>query len=172
MNGKLTGFLFVKGTVGTSGDVNYATCAAQTLDITTEGSTSNYVSLTVNNYSIVYGNPVKHTWGVYTRRSDLSGTTSPSISTRKMTICIVSLGNINSGSYTYLNYKKSTDNTWQVIRRSGGDFTTNQEIGKVTIDVSPGATYQFYCTGTLGSYFKGRVSIPAATTYKVKYATP
>ena len=152
LTGNVTGFLFVKGTVGTSGDENYATLAAVSGTFPDSMLNSDY-SFTIPNYTIVYGNPKKHSVGVYTRRSDLSGTTSPSAGTRTMTITN------NNSAYLFFYYKLSTASNYTSTKINGSS--------SITINVTAGATYVFKGLGTKGTY-----SIPAGTTYKVKYATP
>lgn len=173
--GNTQGFLFVKGTVGTSGDVNYATCAAQSVTIGLSA-----VSMTVNNYSIVFANPTKHGIGVYTRRSDLSGTTSPSLSTRKLTITFTAKAGtgIAMDYNDYFYYKKSTDSSYTSVKLDSV-FTSHLSGSNIlyTWDVPPGVTYQFYVAGNIKSSINNgnmtiTASIPAATTYKVTYATP
>ena len=173
-NGGVKGLLFVKGTVGTSGDVEYAKCPAISGNFGNYQNTNSVLTITVSNYSITFGNPVKHTWGVYTRRSDLSGTTSPNIgSTRTMTIKL----NISSGGSTNysgtLYYKLSTDSTYSTLQFEN----SNTSISK-TLTLTVGKTYHMYFYGRANSLYSSGVAekytynIPAGTTYKVKYATP
>ena len=173
VTGNVQGFLFVKGTVGTSGDENYATCAAQTVDITGTNSSSPTIVIPAN-YSIVYGNPKRHTFGVYTRRSDLSGTTSPTISARTIKVHAYAKASMNSNTafVATVYYKKSTDSSWTTLstRIEGahlqGDFLAT--LGTFSASVS--STYQFYMSYNSSVTYK--VEVVAGTTYKVKYATP
>ena len=176
--GKLEGFLFVKGTVGTSGDENYATCAAQTLTITaSHDSSSSYLSTYINKYGIT-SLPKRHTWGVYTRASDLTGTTSPNISSRSLTFTIKCIKTYSSVSLnttqTKIYYKKSTDTSWSSVSLSSAFplATVNASATYPAINVTPGATYYFYNDSGWFTYISITGSIPAATTYKIKYATP
>ena len=171
VTGNTTGLLFVKGNVQTSGDVVYATCAAQSITPgdTTYSNTSP-LSMTINNYNISYGNPVKHTIGVYTRRSDLTGTTNPSIGNRTVTF------NIRCGSYDYLSgmilfYRKSGATSYSQlalgeVSKAGAKYTLSMGAG----------TYQLYVADSSNRYSQYilfmSISIPAGTTYYVKYATP
>ncbi len=174
VTGNVTGFLFVKGTVGTSGDVNYATCAAQSVTINTKDKNSP-VSIKPANYAISFGNPQKHTWGVYTRRADLAGTTNPSLSTRTIKINVYGATN-STGHYSTrtVYYKKSTDTSWSsktiqykgITISSGVLYETN-----FTINATVGSTYQFYLSDVT-EYVTIKAEIDAGTTYKVKYATP
>ena len=177
VTGNTTGFLFVKGTVGTSGDENYATLSAQSVSMTAKGSSSSPgASITVNNYSIVYGNPKKHSVGVYTRRSDLSGTTSPSASTRTITFTVKqgsSSAYLGSGTdmFTYIYSKKSTDSNYTTHRINY--YMAANTTQSFTITGAVGATYQFYTDFDPRQAGGGvTISISAGTTYKVKYATP
>ena len=174
LTGNVTGFLFVKGTVGTSGDENYATCATQTVEVT-GWSSSSLTNVIPANYSIVYGNPKRHTFGVYTRRSDLSGTTSPTTSTRTIKVHVYAKVSMNSNTafQARVNYKKSTDSSWTTLssRIEGahlqGDFLAT--LG--TFSASVGSTYQFYIDSG-SSNVTCKVEVVAGTTYKVKYTTP
>ena len=149
VTGNTTGLLFVKGTIGTSGDVEYAKCPAISA---TSVSVSTGLTFTVPGYSITFGNPVKHTWGVYTRRSDLSGNI-PTITTRPLTfICTSNSGGVEC---TYVNASGETVSEW----------CTDTESKTVNVKVGTSVTLQnkyAYCT----------YSVPALTTYKVKYARP
>ena len=174
-NGGVKGLLFVKGTVGTSGDVEYAKCPTISGNFENYQNANSVLTITVSNYSITFGNPVKHTWGVYTRRSDLSGTTSPNIgSTRTMTIkSNPPSGNTSTNYSGTLYYKLSTDSTYSTL--SFENSTTS--ISK-TLTLIVGKTYHMYFYGRANSAYNSGVAklyaynIPAGTTYKVKYATP
>ena len=160
LTGNVQGFLFVKGNVQTSGDEQYATCAAVSFNVSNTNNSSNKVTHTVPNYSISFGNPKKHTWGVYTRRSDLTGTTSPSVSNRAYTFTV------ESGKSGYLYWKKTTDSNWQNVLLSSNGTTSK------TVNLTVGATYEFYHSSYgvgVGGY---TITAPALTTYKVKYTTP
>ena len=152
VTGNIQGFLFIKGTVGTSGDENYATCAAQS---GTVSNSSNVVTFTVSNYQISYPTLKKHAIGVYTRRStDLTGTTNPSLATRKLTL---------NGAELYSNARVTyydSSNT-QVTDTIGQDETKTLTV-KVGTNVSLNRPLSGFYT----------YSIPTGTTYKVKYATP
>ena len=106
------------------------------------------------------GNPKKHSVGVYTRRSDLSGTTSPSVSTRTLTVNL-SGGN---GIYYYFQYKLSTESIYSQLNFYGS--------GTQTISLQVGKTYNFKFVGRESASGSVTYSLPAGTTYKVKYATP
>lgn len=167
LTGNVTGLLFVKGVVGTSGDEDYATLAAQssTNSNKTYYTISSPLSFTIKNYSIGYGNPQRHTWGVYTRRSDLSGTTSPSTSSRSVTFTVK---NETSGPRTpTLYYKLSSASSYTSIAFSSIASGAN---GTKTLNLAPG-TYNFYINQENFLYLQ-QVSVAAGTTYKVKYATP
>ena len=171
LTGNVTGLLFVKGTVGASGDVNYATCAAISHTFYENGNSNNEYtdataySVTIGNYSISYGNPVRHTWGVYTRRADLTGTTSPSLSTRTATFTT----NAPTGNWTlHFYYKKSTDSSYTYVSK----YVTKGNTVTFTLSLTVGATYKMYWNGSGYSPGIFKMSIPAGTTYKVKYTTP
>ena len=163
VTGNTNGFLFVKGTVGTSGDENYATLASLSNTLTI--NESNWyagvtATLAVSNYSISYGNPKKHSVGVYTRRSDLSGTTSPSVSTRTLTVKVTG----GNGMYYYFGYKLSTESSYSTLTFNGS--------GTQTVSLQVGKTYNFKFSGRQDGTGSVTYSLPAGTTYKVKYATP
>ena len=167
LTGNVTGLLFVKGVVGTSGDEDYATLAAQssTNSNNTYYNSSSPLSFTIKNYSISYGNPQRHTWGVYTRRSDLSGTTSPSTSSRSVTFTVK---NETSGPRTpTLYYKLSSASSYTSVAFSS---IASGASGTKTLNLAPG-TYNFYINMENFLYLQ-KVSVAAGTTYKVKYATP
>ena len=161
--GKLEGFLFVKGTVGTSGDDNYATLAAQTWGPGAPSNKDNPGSITINNYSIVYGNPKRHTHGVYTRRSDLTGTLNPSASTRTMVFKQVDYSSYLNYGNVYWRY--SGESSWNSL----GEI---RDGSSVSVTVSVGKTVQFYAKSSTGYGVGVQVTVNAGTTYKVKYATP
>ena len=182
VTGNVTGFVFVKGAVGTSGDADYATCAAQTINLSTsQTSSSSYNSTYINGYSII-SFPKRHTWGVYTRKSDLTGTLSPTISSRtltfKATMKETSSNTYFTGGTTRIYYKKSTDSSWSVIEYSGSStkYNTNTVLTYPSITVTVGATYYFYSMNYNDMYSDGWYTlsgtVSAGTTYKIKYATP
>ena len=163
VTGNTTGLLFVKGTVGTSGDVNYATLAAQNFTGNENMSSTNPGSFTVNNYAIVFGNPQKITYGVYCRRSDLSNASVANVSTRNVTIAF----NSTSSKAMYIYHKLSTDSKYTK--------TWIDDNSSLTFTLTVGKTYHWYLANVDNSTYNskyGTVTIPAGTTYKVKYATP
>ena len=166
--GKLEGFLFVKGTVGTSGDENYATLAAQNLTVTaTSASSPN--TLTIANYSKI-SLPKRHCWGVYTRASDLNGTTNPSVSNRTVTVKARYIPTGYGAAQIGIKYKKSTDTTWTT---TGRQAVGNTDTTIATFNATVGSVYQFVRdTVNPAEDAVITVSISAGTTYKVKYATP
>ena len=152
LTGNVTGFLFVKGTVGTSGDVQYASLPAisQRYDLY-----KNSTTIGIPNYSISYGNPARHTWGVYTRRSDLTGNTSVSAATRTVTIT----QEVSGSGITVQYYNSSNVLT-----------TENKNKGTFTFTVKTGTTMTVSSNSANG--VGGNITCPAGTTYYVKYATP
>ena len=148
-NGGFKGFLYIGGTIGTSGDVVYAQCAAQSLSLTSFSSSSPN-SLNINNYSITFGNPQKISHGIYCRRADLSGSpTSPTTSTRTMSFTFKN-GNNSAVYFDGIYYKKSTSSSW--IYGNAWDLGTDSQSNKYNagttrtignISVNVGDTYQF-----------------------------
>ena len=164
VTGNVQGLLFVKGTVGTSGDENYATLAAQTWGPDVCNDKNNPKSITINNYSIVYGNPKRHTHGVYTRRSDLTGTLNPSASTRTLVFKQV---DVEGQYYNFGNvyWRYSGESSWNSL----GEIRAGSSL---SVTVSVGKTVQFYVWAGSGYPVGVQVTVNAGTTYKVKYATP
>ena len=166
VTGNTTGLLFVKGTVGTSGDENYATLAAQSLSVTaTSASSPN--TLTIANYSKI-SLPKRHSWGVYTRANDLSGTTNPTVSTRTVTIKARFIG--GGTAKAVVRYKKSTDSTWSTPTST---MVGSTDTTIATFNATVGDVYQFIRDNNYDEYHMPiTVSISAGTTYKIKYVTP
>ena len=71
VTGDVNGFLFIKGTIGSSGDVVYATG-----NTATYSPSGNGLSFTVPGCTVTFGNPHKVSHGIYCRRSDLTDTSS------------------------------------------------------------------------------------------------
>ena len=169
MVGGTNGFLYVSGTVGTSGDELYADCKAQSGGF---GDTTTYTAnITVNDYAISYGNPHRHTWGVYTRRSDLSGTTAPSIAGNTRTL---TLKNTYSASNTYWVTVTCSDLGWNGTTLKGDDVWPY--TGTLIAEVEVGKTYSVkVATNSSGVKMTKYIhwSIPAENTvYYVTYDTP
>ena len=165
VTGNVQGFLFVKGNIQTSGDVVYAKCDAQTFTGTAGMGVNSTGTFTVNGYSVTFGNPQKHSLGVYTRRSDLTGTAPSNPTTMAVTI-----KNNDSDTWATVYYKLNTSSTYS---------KTSQFVGgsSVTLNLTVGKTYNWYVElkyagMTSSDGRKITISIPALTTYYVKYATP
>lgn len=133
--------------VGTSGDENYATLVAIS---GTSGAT-----FTMSNYSISYPTTKKHAMGVYTRRAyDLSGTINPSVATRVLTVK-------TSATYVSCSIQYYDANG---VKQKGSMYGSTEK--QFTVKTGTSVTISNADTGSM-SY-----SVPAGTTYKVKYATP
>ena len=173
-NSGVKGVLYIGGTVGTSGDVNYATCAVQngTGGVYTKNDP---LTIKINNYSIVFGNPQKVAHGIYCKRSDLTGTLNPSASTRNVTVTWLAS---NSSEIIY-----NPDDYWDfaspcIVYWKYNDASSWTKLGTITtagntlsFTATVGKTVQIY--GANGSYrCPIKASVAATTTYKVKYATP
>ena len=190
VTGNVTGFLFIKGTIGTygdAGDAEYATCAAQTINIDkNQTSTSSYNSTYVNGYSVTFGNPQKITHGVYCWRSDLTGSL-PSSYKRTVSFKFEILKhkgdnfNLWDGS-TRIYYKKSDASSWNYVSYTGSYVPVNTgNIGRSvttnSINLDVNSTYYFYYNDSAAYYLSGgnvkiTGTITSLTTYYVKYATP
>ena len=160
--GSTEGFLFVKGVIQeTEGDATFATCNEQIIDY---GAYSDSQTFTVNPYSIVE-TPIKHTWGVYSRRSDLSGISPETLSIRAGTL---SIRNANSSSRSgIVYYKTSEDESYSQLVSYvtiGGGKTITRSISFV-----PNTTYTVY---TDQSMFDMVITFSALPTYYVKYDRP
>ena len=165
VTGNIQGFLFVKGNIQTSGDVVYAKCDAQSFTGVPNMYEKNAGTFTVNGYSIIFGNPQKHETGVYTRRSDLTGTAPSNPTTRKVTI-----KNNDSTDTATVYYKLNTSTTYNKTSSFGPGSS-------VTLNLDVGKTYNWYVELRYGgsTNYDGteiRITIAALTTYYVKYATP
>ena len=161
ITGNVTGLLFLKGNVQTSGDVVYATCAATST--TSEGHVHSNRPMSITpsgTYSITFPTNYKITHGVYCRKADLTGTTSPKATTRTVTVIPVE----NDGmDYGFVYYRIGTSGSWTNLGHLDAGSGTS-----ATVTVNVGNTVQFYC----GNSCKLKVTVNAAPTYYVKIATP
>lgn len=149
IDGNLTGFLFVKGTIETVGDVVYATSAAQSLS-----SSDRSGSVVVNPYVISFPDVYEIVSGVaYCRKSDVTGNEADYLKT-------VSFYNGTGASLTLRYSSPSTSSTTVSI---GNNKTS-------TFSWKAGETYTYSYTG--GSYVGNyTISIAAKSVY-VKFARP
>ena len=161
VNGSLTGFHYVTGefTLG-SGDEIYATCAQQSGGMG-KGTSSSF-TVTVNDYIIEYDLPHRHTWGVYTRRSDIRGYEAVHGETRILTL----RNNIDS----------ALDAGWFYIKVSCSALGLSNVLlnRSVDVEVEVGKSYYFTCVGGNSSdvISNGKWSIAALDALYVTYDKP
>ena len=163
VEGNLKGLVFVPAVIQTfEGDEIYASCAAQSTNTGTS-TVGNAVTLTVNNYERSFTFPKQHTYGVYTRESDIiSGNISPSLTTRTLTVNIPWTGT----TWTFY-YKKSTDSSYT-------SFSVGSNATTKYIPLEAGSTYTIYGTyNSTGNYVQGiAMSLPEEPKYYIKYQSP
>lgn len=157
VDGNLKGLLFVPAVIQISeGNEIYAQCPTQTSRGT---STTNPTNITIANYTYPYVTPKRHTVGVFTRESDLSGIPALNLTTRTMQISCLVGGTITG------YYKKTTDSTYTSVT------LTQSKPANVTVEV--GSTYSYYAKYSNGNNAYDQIlTVLAEPTYYVKYATP